>query len=322
MTDQKKLSIVFMGTPEFAVTILDKLYIEGYDIKAVVTATDKPAGRGRQIQESDVKKYAVEKNLNLLQPKSLKDESFHNELIQLNADLFVVVAFRMLPKSVWSIPKEGTINLHGSLLPQYRGAAPINWAVINGDKKTGVTTFFINEKIDTGDLLLQKEMKIGENETAGEVHDRMMHLGANTVLETVEMIALNKVKAIPQNTEDIELNSAPKIFKADCLLNFDLPIKVLHDFIRGMSPFPTAWFHIKKKGQEKAKMFKVYKAEVQSEQTNNHVSIEEKEKELLLKTKHGTLNLLTIQLEGKKRMDAKQFLTGFNPEEWEVSLID
>jgi methionyl-tRNA formyltransferase len=322
MTDHKKLSIVFMGTPEFAVTILDKLHIEGYDIKAVVTATDKPAGRGRKIQESDVKKYAVEKKLPLLQPSSLKDESFHNELQQLKADLFIVVAFRMLPKSVWSIPKDGTINLHGSLLPQYRGAAPINWAVINGDEKTGVTTFFINEKIDTGDLLLQKEMKIGENETAGEVHDRMMHLGADTVLETVEMIESGKIKAIPQNTEDIELRPAPKIFKNDCLLNFDLTIKALHDFIRGMSPFPTAWFHIKKKEQEQVKIFKVYKAEIQNEQPNTEVSLEKNEKELHLKTKHGTLNLLTIQLEGKKRMDAKQFLTGFNPEEWEVSFVD
>ncbi|PHR49284.1 MAG: methionyl-tRNA formyltransferase [Fluviicola sp.] len=318
MTNNKNFSIVFMGTPQFAVTILDKLHIEDFDIKAVVTATDKPAGRGRKIQESDVKKYAVENGLPLLQPSNLKDESFQNELQQLNADLFVVVAFRMLPKSIWSIPKKGTINLHGSLLPQYRGAAPINWAVINGEKKTGVTTFFINEKIDTGDLLLQKEMEIGENETAGEIHDRMMHLGADTVLETVKMIQSDKINAIPQKTEGIALNPASKIFKNDCLLNFDMSIKDLHNFIRGMSPFPTAWFHIKKKDQDQPKIFKVYRAQIQNNHPNDGVRIEKNDNELHLKTKNGVLNLLTIQLEGKKRMDAKQFLTGFNPNEWDV----
>jgi methionyl-tRNA formyltransferase len=224
----------------------------------------------------------------------------------------------MLPKSIWSIPEKGTINLHGSLLPQYRGAAPINWAVINGENITGVTTFFINEKIDTGDLLLQKEMEIGENETAGEVHDRMMQLGAETVLETVEMVHSNEIKAIPQKTKGIELNPAPKIFKNDCLLNFDIPIKELHNYIRGMSPFPTAWFHIKKKGQDKAKIFKVYKAEIQNDQSNSEVTLEKNNHDLHLKTTQGTLNLMMIQLEGKKRMDAKQFLTGFNPEEWIV----
>ena len=320
MTKSKNFSIVFMGTPQFAVTILDKLHLEGYDIKAVVTATDKPAGRGRKIQESDVKKYAVENGLPLLQPSNLKDESFQNELQQLNADLFVVVAFRMLPKSIWSMPKKGTINLHGSLLPQYRGAAPINWAVINGEKKTGVTTFFINEKIDTGNLLLQKEMKISENETAGEIHDRMMHLGAETVLETVKMIQSDKINAIPQKTEGVILNPAPKIFKNDCLLNFDMSIKDLHNFIRGMSPFPTAWFHIKKKDQDQPKIFKVYRAQIQNEDPNNELCIEKNGNELHLKTKNGVLNLLTIQLEGKKRMDAKQFLTGFNPNEWDIVL--
>lgn len=320
MKDNKDFSIVFMGTPQFAVTILDKLFTEGYKIKAVVTATDKPAGRGRKIQESDVKKYAVEKNLPLLQPSNLKDDSFNKELQNLNADLFIVVAFRMLPKSVWSIPEKGTINLHGSLLPQYRGAAPINWAVINGEKKTGVTTFFINEKIDTGDLLLQKEMEIKENETAGEAHDRMMHLGAETVLETVKMIQSGDVKSIPQNTEGVDLKAAPKIFKDDCLLNFGLPINELHNFIRGMSPFPTAWFRIQKIGQDQTKMVKVYKAEVKSTETNNDVSLEIRENQLLLNTIHGTLNLLTIQLEGKKRMEASQFITGFNAEEWKVLL--
>lgn len=321
MTERKDFSIVFMGTPQFAVTILDKLHAEGYNIKAVVTATDKPAGRGRKIQESDVKKYAVEKKLPLLQPSNLKDDSFQKELNELNADLFIVVAFRMLPKSIWRIPKKGTINLHGSLLPQYRGAAPINWAVINGEKQTGVTTFFINEKIDTGDLLLQEEMEIGENETAGEVHDRMMHLGAETVLETVKMIQSDEIKAIPQKTEGVELKPAPKIFKNDCLLNFELPIKELHNFIRGMSPFPTAWFRIKKKDQDQPKIFKVYKAEIQSEQAHTDVSLVKNDNELHLKTPHGTLNLLIIQLEGKKRMEAKQFLTGFTPDEW-VADID
>lgn len=318
MAEKKNFSIVFMGTPEFAVTILDKIYTEDYTIKAVVTAVDKPAGRGRKIQESDVKKYAIEKNLHLLQPENLKDQSFQDELQKLNADLFVVVAFRMLPKSVWNIPEKGTINLHGSLLPQYRGAAPINWAVINGEKKTGVTTFFINEKIDTGDLLLQKEMEISPNETAGEIHDRMMHLGAETVVQTIKMIQSNEIKAIPQKTQDIKLKTAPKIFKNDCLLDFNLPIDRLHNLIRGMSPFPTAWFQIKKKDQEQPKIFKVYYSEVVNAQVNSKVEFEKSDNELHLKTIHGTLNLKTIQLEGKKRMDAKQFLTGFKVDEWEV----
>lgn len=320
MAEQKDFSIIFMGTPEFAVTILDKIYSEGYNIKAVVTAADKPAGRGRKLQESDVKKYAVEKNLHLLQPERLKDPTFQDELERLNADLFVVVAFRMLPKSVWDIPKKGTVNLHGSLLPQYRGAAPINWAVINGEVKTGVTTFFINEKIDTGDLLLQKEMEISPNETAGEVHDRMMHLGAETVIETIKMIQSYEIKAIPQKTEGIDLKPAPKIFKNDCLVDFNLPIDRLHNLIRGMSPFPTAWFQIKKKDQDKPKIFKVYNAQISDEKSNNEVRFEKNDNELHLKTFHGTLNLKTIQLEGKKRMDAKQFLTGFKVDEWEIIL--
>lgn len=309
-----------MGTPIFAETILDKLFTEGYEIKAVVTATDKPAGRGRKIQESDVKKYAIEKNLPLMQPANLKDETFHEELSKLNADLFIVVAFRMLPKSVWTIPKQGTINLHGSLLPQYRGAAPINWAIINGEDKTGVTTFFINEKIDTGDLLLQEEMSIGKNETAGEVHDRMMHLGAKTVLDTIKMIESDHIQPIPQSTMDNELKSAPKIFKNDCRLNFDYSIKDLHNFIRGMSPYPTAWIKIKKKKQDQVKILKIFKAEIQDDSSNDAVTLVDKENQLLLQTYNGTLCLLSIQMEGKKRMDAKQFLVGFKSDDWQACI--
>ncbi|MEX1191426.1 MAG: methionyl-tRNA formyltransferase [Brumimicrobium sp.] len=318
MNSKQNFSIVFMGTPEFAVTILDRIVDEGYNIKAVVTATDKPAGRGRKIHESDVKRYAVKQNLKILQPERLKDESFLSDLKNLNADLFVVVAFRMLPKQVWETPKFGTINLHGSLLPQYRGAAPINWAVINGEEKTGVTTFYINDKIDTGDLLLQKEMSISENETAGEIHDRMMHLGAEVVVETIQMIRSGKDEAVPQETKETKLNPAPKIFKQDCRINIEDDIEQLHNFIRGMSPYPTAWMLVKRANQENPKIFKIYKSSIVNSKPNPFIALVKREAELHLITKKGTLNLTSVQLEGKKRMDAKQFLTGFDPDEWDV----
>src|SRR5690554_2053733 len=228
-----------MGTPEFAVTILEQLIEEGYNIKAVVTAPDRPAGRGQKLKESAVKECATANGLHVLQPSNLKDGEFVSDLKALDADLFIVVAFRMLPKVIWELPRLGTFNLHGSLLPQYRGAAPINWAIINGEKETGVTTFFIDEKIDTGQIIKHERMSIGDNETAGELHDRMMVLGAQTVVDTVELIRKGEAQPKPQPEGD--LKEAPKIHKQDCLIDFHLPINEIHNFILGMSPYPTAW---------------------------------------------------------------------------------
>ena len=237
----KDFSIVFMGTPEFAVTILDKLHSEGVSIKGVVTAPDKQAGRGRKINQSAVKEYAVEKGLNVLQPTNLKSDEFVAELKELNADLFVVVAFRMLPQIVWSMPSKGTINLHASLLPNYRGAAPINWAIINGEKETGVSTFFIEQEIDTGEIIEQDKVSIGENESVGELYERLMNLGANTMLSTVHKINAGNISSI--NQKDLLQDShkpAPKIFKEDCKINFNQPLETIHNFCRGLAPYPGA----------------------------------------------------------------------------------
>src|SRR5690554_3406295 len=259
MKEKKDLNIVFMGTPEFAVTILEKLIKESYTIKAVVTAPDRPAGRGRKLQGSAVKECALKHNLPVLQPTQLKDSDFIEELQSYEADLFIVVAFRMLPKVVWEIPSMGTFNLHGSLLPQYRGAAPINWAIINGEKETGVTSFFIDEKIDTGEIILSQKMPIHENETAGELHDRMMVVAAQTVADTVELIRKGEAQPKPQPKGDLE--EAPKIHKQDCLIDFHLPINEIHNFILGMSPYPTAWMKLKNKENGQEKTLKVFRSE-------------------------------------------------------------
>lgn len=316
MKEKSELNIVFMGTPEFAATILDKLIQEKYNIKAVVTAPDRPAGRGRKLNKSAVKLHALENELPILQPTNLKDEEFINTLKQYQADLFIVVAFRMLPKVVWELPALGTFNLHASLLPQYRGAAPINWAVINGEKETGVTTFFIDEKIDTGKVLLKESVKIGRNETAGELHDRLMHLGATVVVNTVELI--RKGNIIPQVQEEEGLKPAPKIFKDDCLLDFSLPINDLHNFIRGMSPYPTAWFKLLHKESQQEKTLKVFRSEILNEDKNQKIELLHEDKLLVLTTENGTLVLTEIQLEGKKRLDSTSFLLGFNVNDWEI----
>ncbi|MDX1652519.1 MAG: methionyl-tRNA formyltransferase [Brumimicrobium sp.] len=314
----KDFSIVFMGTPQFAVTILDKIISEGYNVKAVVTATDKPAGRGRKIQESEVKQYAKSNQLRLMQPENLKDDSFIDELKKLKADLFVVVAFRMLPKVVWEIPEFGTINLHGSLLPQYRGAAPINWAVIHGEKKTGVTTFFINDQIDTGDILLQAELCIEENETAGDIHDKMMHLGAETVVRTIQRIRENKADAIPQPLTGEDLRPAPKIFREDCRIDLRKDVDSIHNFIRGLSPYPASWIRLRKKDSDKEYIFKVFEARKMNSEEHTELRLAKIDDKLVLHVFKGTLELQIVQLEGKKRMDSKQFLTGFDPEHWEL----
>ncbi|RFC54950.1 methionyl-tRNA formyltransferase [Brumimicrobium aurantiacum] len=316
MKEKKDLNIVFMGTPEFAVTILEKLIKEEYNIKAVVTAPDRPAGRGRKLKGSAVKECAIANDLPVLQPTSLKDESFIEELKQCKADLFIVVAFRMLPEIVWKIPAMGTFNLHGSLLPQYRGAAPINWAVINGETETGVTTFFIDEKIDTGEILKHDTMTIGENETAGQLHDRMMVLGAQTVVDTVEMIRKGEANPQPQSEKDLKL--APKISKQDCLLDLDQAIVKIHNFIRGMSPYPTAWIKLQHIESKEEKTLKIFSSEVVNSENGKPLKLIKEEKKLLLTTPNGALDLKEVQLQGKKRLDAKSFLAGFPVDEWQI----
>src|SRR5690554_3311226 len=244
----EKLRIVFMGTPDFAVGILDAIYKENYEIAAVITAADKPAGRGQKIHESAVKQYALEKGLKILQPVNLKSEAFLDELRALNANLQVVVAFRMLPKAVWAMPKLGTFNLHASLLPDYRGAAPINWAIINGEEKTGVTTFFIDDKIDTGAIILQKETAIEKTETAGVLHDKLMFLGVEVVLETLKLIEKGAVNTIIQPVEDTK--TAYKLNRDNCKVNFNQTSKQVYDHIRGLNPYPAAYTMFKDEEKE------------------------------------------------------------------------
>lgn len=308
------LRIVFMGTPEFAVASLDALIKAGYNIVAVVTAPDKPAGRGMKINESSVKKYAVEHGLKILQPGKLKDTVFIEELRSLQADLQIVVAFRMLPEIVWNMPPKGTINLHGSLLPQYRGAAPINWAVINGEKETGVTTFKLKHEIDTGDILLQESFPIGENETAGEVHDKMKEIGAQLLVKTVKGIAEGSLKETPQKniehqTSNIEhsLKHAPKIHLDTCRINWSHPVENIFNLVRGLSPYPGAFIMMNEK------IFKIYKAKKEI----IFPTIPEGEYETDGKTflkfacDNGYLHLTEVQMEGKKKMSIEEFLRGF-----------
>ena len=247
-----------MGTPEFAVPSLNKLYEAGYDIVGVITAPDKPAGRGMNLTESAVKKYALEKNLKILQPEKLKDPDFLKKLSDLKADVHVVVAFRMLPEVVWNMPPLGTINLHGSLLPQYRGAAPINWAIINGEKETGVTTFKLQQEIDTGNILLQEKIDISEDETAGTLHDKMMHTGAEVLLKTIQQLEKGNLNEYSQQqvNNDLVLRPAPKIFSETCEINWDRSAEAIYNFIRGLSPYPAAFSYLNGK---KIKIFSATK---------------------------------------------------------------
>lgn len=315
--------IIFMGTPEFAVASLEALVNAGYNIVAVITAPDKAAGRGMQLQQSAVKKWAVEHQLNVLQPAKLKDPDFLAELSSLKADLQVVVAFRMLPDVVWNMPPLGTINLHGSLLPQYRGAAPINWAIINGEKETGVTTFKLKHEIDTGDILLQESFPIGENETAGEVHDKMMKIGAALLVKTVEGVSNGTLNEIPQSsivnsqwptgdpqqahTHPTELKTAPKISTETCRINSSQPVEVVHNFVRGLSPYPGAFIILNEK------MLKIYRS--QKEVVFPAVTEGEYETDgktfLKIACTNGYLHLLEVQLEGKKKMGIGEFLRGY-----------
>lgn len=299
--------IVFMGTPEFAVPSLDILVKNGYEVVGVVTATDKLGGRGgKQLIESAIKKYAIEKGIPVLQPEKLKAPEFIRHLQALKADLQIVVAFRMLPEIVWAMPPKGTFNLHGSLLPKYRGAAPINWAIINGDTETGVTTFFLQDEIDTGDVILQEKMPIGENETAGDVHDRMMLLGAETVLKTVQMIENGNIQL--QQQQDTEASHAPKLFHETCEINFHQPTQKVHDFIRGLSPYPAAWTMLN--GLE----FKILKTskEIIMPQVTPGTFVSDNKKSLKIATLDGFVHVHELQLQGRKRMNTVDFLNGFN----------
>lgn len=310
--------IVFMGTPEFAVASLDRLVQAGCNIVAVITAPDKPAGRGMQLQQSAVKKYALDKGLHILQPEKLKDPDFIERLRSLKADIQVVVAFRMLPEIVWNMPAMGTINVHGSLLPQYRGAAPINWAIINGEKYTGVTTFKLKHEIDTGDILLTTKIAIGENETAGELHDKMKEIGADLLLKTIEGIANGSLTETPQHrTSNIEpayrtgrhqiLHHAPKLTTETCMINWNKKADEIYNLIRGLSPYPTAFTKLENK------KLKIYGAEKIIETPTITAGNFETDGKTYLRfaCSNGYINITALQLEGKKIMPVKDFLRGY-----------
>lgn len=304
----KDLRIVFMGTPDFAVGILETLLKENYNVVGVITAPDRPAGRGRKLNESAVKKFALKKELTILQPKNLKDEGFLNTLQQLKANLQIVVAFRMLPKVVWEMPTYGTFNLHASLLPQYRGAAPINWAIMNGEIKTGVTTFFIDEKIDTGAIILQEEALIHIDDNAETLHNRLMDLGANLVVKTVERIQKGDFKTTIQNN-DRNLKLAYKLHRDTCKINWQKPMKNIYNFIRGLSPYPGAWSTLHNADEEL--LMKIFKVELEIEKHNLEIGrLVFNKKELKIVVDSGYLNLLEIQLQGKKRMLIRDVLNG------------
>jgi len=302
------LRIVFMGTPEFAVGILDTILKNNYKVVGVITAADKPAGRGQKVKYSDVKEYALEHNLKLLQPVSLKDEAFLSELKGLNANLQVVVAFRMLPEAVWRMPELGTFNLHASLLPNYRGAAPINWAIINGEPKTGVTTFFIDDKIDTGAMILSAETAIGPDESAGELHDRLMELGSSTVIETLKLIEKGNVATRIQN-DTAEIKTAYKLNKENCKIDWTKSAANIHNLIRGLSPYPAAWTFIKDKDQEWN--VKIYETRIVLASHNEDCGmITATKKDLKIAVQDGYIEVLELQFPGKKKMPVKELLNG------------
>lgn len=329
MVHDNGLKLLFMGTPEFAVASLDALIKKGFNVVGVVTAPGKPSGRGMKMNESAVKKYATDKGLKILQPEKLKSPVFLQELKSLNADLQVVVAFRMLPEVVWNMPPKGTINLHASLLPQYRGAAPINWAIINGEKETGVTTFKLQHEIDTGNILLQEKIPIGENETAGELHDKMKEIGANLLAETVKGIIEGTLQEVSQSsivngelsmrtdqdpntnsrltTHDSQLKSAPKINSETCKIDWSKPVDEIHNLIRGLSPYPTAFTELGEK------TFKIFKSEKEYAVPTSRIGKWESNKKSYLKfaCKDGYVHVREVQLEGKKRMSIEDFLRGY-----------
>lgn len=311
----KNLRIVFMGTPDFAVASLAMLVENGYNVVAVITAPDKPAGRGKKITESAVRKYAHEKGLKVLQPVRLKDPVFIEELKSLEADLQVVVAFRILPEVVWGMPRLGTFNLHASLLPQYRGAAPLNWVIINGEDKSGVTTFLLDHEIDTGRILFQRETDISENDTVGDLHDRLMKLGAELVLETVDALANSNIEAVPQAEliRDKHLKPAPKIFKEDCKIDWTKKIHEIRNHIRGLSPHPAAWANLVHSESGRTIPCKIYFAQsvITSGISRPGTIDSDDENYLNVACANGWLEITDLQLSGKKRLVTSDFLRGF-----------
>ncbi|MBQ0117296.1 MAG: methionyl-tRNA formyltransferase, partial [Flavobacterium sp.] len=309
----QKLRIVFMGTPDFAVGVLDAIYQSEHEIVGVITAVDKPAGRGQKIKYSAVKEYALEKNLNILQPEKLKDPEFLKELEALQANLQVVVAFRMLPEAVWKMPALGTFNLHASLLPEYRGAAPINWAIINGEKETGVTSFFIDDKIDTGAMIMHKKTEIGADESAGSLHDRLMVLGAETVVETLDLIAKGEATTEVQSTAE-DIKTAYKLNRENCKIDWNKSGVEIHNLIRGLSPYPAAWCFLKLNSEELN--VKVYESffEADTHEIPNGTVIASK-KEIKVAVTDGFVYLKSLQLPGKKRMFSHELLNGVHFDE-------
>ncbi|MGB0896702.1 MAG: methionyl-tRNA formyltransferase [Flavobacteriaceae bacterium] len=305
-----KLNIVFMGTPDFAVASLKKLVEHNYNIVGVITAPDKPAGRGQKLSQSAVKKYAVSQGLHVLQPTNLKDPSFLEELSALNANLQIIVAFRMLPEVVWSMPEHGTFNLHASLLPHYRGAAPINWAIINGETKTGNTTFFIDEKIDTGEIIMQEKIDIDSSDNAGSLHDKLMTSGSNLVIKTVKAIENNSVTTYIQ-PEIKNIKTAYKIHKHTCKINWSLAINDIYNKIRGLSPYPAAWTELHVDDTVlSVKLFDITKT-IEQHNLETGVVIADKTT-VKVAVKEGYINILALQLPGKKKMPTKALLNGFN----------
>ncbi len=318
----KRLRIIFYGTPEFAVASLKAIHENNNQIVAVVTAPDREAGRGRKVQQSAVKKYAQEHELPVLQPKNLKSPEFLNELKNYKADLQIVVAFRMLPESVWNSPPLGTFNLHASLLPQYRGAAPINWAIINGEKETGVSTFFLKHEIDTGDLLDQSKLKIEANETAGSLHDKLMEVGAKLVLKTLEAIQNNNYKIRPQSAEQQDgLKKAPKIYRGDCEIDWTQDAKQIDRLVRGLCPYPAAWTCIRHAVNDKKLNVKIYQlSEYLGEEKLGKGDLMQKDGMLLVGCKNDTLVIEELQVEGKRRMKTSELLNGFNFDNYKLCM--
>ena len=309
------MRIVFMGTPDFAVESLKILVENNYNVVGVITMPDKPSGRGHKLQFSAVKQYAIEKNLNILQPEKLKDENFLEALKALRADVQVVVAFRMLPEGVWNMPRLGTFNLHASLLPQYRGAAPINWAIINGEKETGATTFFLTHEIDTGKIILQEKISISETDDAGSVHDKLMLMGAKMVRKTIDLLILGETDAIDQSQfihPETELKAAPKIFKDTCKIDFTKSVGDGYNFIRGLSPYPTAWTELQFPNQQEPTLLKIYETEKEYIEHNDQPGtlITDGKKFAKIALKDGYLQLKSVQAPAKKRMNIGELLRG------------
>ncbi|MCM8570281.1 methionyl-tRNA formyltransferase [Gramella jeungdoensis] len=306
----KDLRIVFMGTPDFAVKSLEAILEAGFNVVGVVTVPDRPAGRGQKLKASAVKSYALSQHLNVLQPVNLKSEEFQNKLKELNPNVQVVVAFRMLPKSVWNFPEYGTFNLHASLLPQYRGAAPINWAIINGEKKTGVSTFFLDEKIDTGEMIFQEEVEIADTENVGSLHDRLMDKGARLVVKTLNAIASGEVQREPQAEND-ELKPAPKLSRENTKIDWNSRVEEIYNLIRGLNPYPAAWCYLEDSSEEiKVKIYDIEKIKQEHHLPNGTVTVNDKK--IKVAAMDGYIIINEIQMPGKRKMTSKALLNGFD----------